>query len=416
MDTTIRVNRERLQQRLEEIARFGKTAGGGVTRVALTEEDRQGRNQLIQWFRQEECEVRIDRIGNIFATYPGTDRDLAPVLTGSHSDTQPDGGRFDGILGVIAGLEVVCTLRENRIRPKRDIVVVNWTNEEGTRFTPGCTGSGVWAGKLNLEEMYLLRDQEGKFLGEELTAIGFKGEDAGPAPPVHAAYELHVEQGPVLDRLGITIGIPEGIVSPRWYDVEIEGEANHAGSTPMAGRRDALHVFSRIHQQIRKIALGADNLVATVGEVNVSPNSRNVIPAHVHFTLDVRGWNVAEADRVCDDIEKSIHEIAAREGCTAQIRPTWRENRADFNPDLLDTIALTAQKLGLSTLRMYSGASHDMIYINQVAPGAMIFVPSIGGKSHSAMEMTSSPDCAAGADVLLHCLLHSANEPIQSDV
>lgn len=409
-NNTIRVNRERLQQRLEEIAQFGKTVGGGVTRVALTEEDRQGRNQLIEWFRQEECEIRIDRIGNIFSIYPGTDRDLAPVLTGSHGDSQPGGGRFDGILGVIAGLEVVSTLREHGIRPKRDIVVVNWTNEEGSRFTPGCTGSGVWAGKLNLEQMYLLRDQEGKTLGDELEAIGFKGEDAGPALPIHAAYELHVEQGPVLDQRKITIGIPEGIVSPRWYDVEIEGEANHAGSTPMAGRLDALQAFSRIHQQIRQIALTADNLVATVGMVNVSPNSRNVIPAQVHFTIDVRGWDMAEADRVCDNIEKSIGAIAAEEGCTARIRPTWREDRADFNPVLLDIIAESAEKLGLSSMRMYSGASHDMIYINQVAPGAMIFVPSVGGKSHSEIEMTPYEDCAAGADVLLHCLLHSANQ------
>lgn len=411
MDTTIRVNRERLQQRLEEISQFGKTPGGGVTRVALTEEDRQGRNQLIDWLRQEECEVRIDLIGNIFATYPGTDRDLPPVLTGSHNDTQPGGGRFDGTLGVIAGLEVVSTLRENRIRPKRDIIVANWTNEEGSRFTPGCTGSGVWAGKLHVEEMYLLQDQHGKLLGEELTAIGFKGEATGPSLPIHAAYELHVEQGPVLDQRKITIGIPEGIVSPRWYDVEIEGEANHAGSTPMEGRRDALHAFSRIHQQIREIALGVDNLVATIGEVNVSPNSRNVIPAHVHFTIDIRGWNVADADRVCDTIEKSINTIATQEGCTAQIRRTWREDRADFNPDLLDIIAESAEKLGFSSMRMYSGASHDMIYINQVAPGAMIFVPSIGGKSHSEIEMTSYEDCAAGTDVLLHCILHSANQP-----
>ena len=410
MSTQLRVERKRLQKRLEDIAQFGRTPGGGVTRITLTEEDRQGRNQLIAWFKEEGCEIQVDLIGNIFAIYPGTDRSLAPVLTGSHNDTQPGGGRFDGTLGVIAGLEVISTLRANNIRPKRDIIVADWTNEEGTRFTPGCTGSGVWAGKLHLEAMYRLADQEGKLLGDELVKIGYKGAATGPRLPLHAAYELHVEQGPILDQKNITIGIPEGIVSPRWYDVDITGEANHAGSTPMDGRRDALHAFSRIHQRIREIAIEVNNLVATVGEVEVFPNSRNVIPAKVHFTIDVRGWHVAETDYVCDAIEQAIETLAAEEGCTAKVHRIWGEGRADFNPHLMGIIESCARNLGYSTLRMYSGASHDMIYINQVAPGAMIFVPSVGGKSHSEIELTSYEDCAAGADVLLNALLLSANE------
>jgi N-carbamoyl-L-amino-acid hydrolase len=374
----------------------------------LTDEDKQGREQLINWFREEKCEIYIDAIGNIFAVYAGKDRDLTPVLTGSHNDTQPHGGKFDGTLGVIAGLEVLSTLRENNIELERDVIVANWTNEEGTRFTLGCIGFGVWAGKLDLEEMYLLTDKNGNKLGEELDRIGFKGDSVYPRLPLHAAYELHVEQGPVRDNLDISIGIPEGIVSSRWYDVDIYGEANHAGSTPMPGRKDALHTFSLMNLKIRDIALSAGEMVATVGEIKVGPNSRNVIPGNVHFTIDVRGWNVAKIDKACTDIESATHEIALATECSVNIKRTWQERRADFDSTLLGVIEECAQELNLNYIHMYSGASHDMIYINQVAPGAMIFVPSIGGRSHSEIENTFYSDCAAGADVLLHCIMRSA--------
>ena len=410
MQQVIRVNRERLQQRLKDIAEFGKTSGGGVTRIALTDEDKKGREQLVQWFLEEHCEIYIDSVGNIFAVYPGKNRALAPVLTGSHNDTQPNGGRFDGTLGVIAGLEVVSTLRDNNILLERDVIVVNWTNEEGTRFTPGCTGSGVWTGKLDVEAMNLLKDKEGKTFGEELERIGFKGDANFPTLPLHAAFELHVEQGPVLDQQKVTIGIPEGIVSPRWYDVELCGEANHAGSTPMQGRKDALHTFCLMNQGIRDKVLQAEKMVATVGEITVTPNSRNVIPANVHFTIDIRGWDVEKTDAVCSEIESMLEVIALDAGCSVNIQRTWEEKRADFDPKLLKIIETSAKKLDLSYMHMYSGASHDMIYVNQVAPGAMIFVPSIGGKSHSEIEDTSLADCAAGADVLLHCIMTSGNE------
>jgi len=409
MESNITVNAARLRERLEIMAGFGGTAGGGVTRLALGDEDRDGRRQLEEWFAGAGCEMRVDAIGNMFAVYPGLDRSLDPVLTGSHNDTQPCGGRFDGTLGVIAGLEVVSTLNERGIRLRRDLVVANWTNEEGTRFTPGCTGSGVWAGVLDLEGMYALKDQDGRTLGGELERIGYLGRDQGPGK-LHAAFELHIEQGPVLDRQGLTIGIPEGIVSPRWYDVDVHGEANHAGSTPMAGRRDAVCAFARMCVRIREIASGAGEVVATVGEVAVTPNSRNVVPGHVHFTIDVRGWDVALTDRVCADIEGELSRIAAEDGCSVRFGRTWEAARADFHPALLDLIEDSARELGYSRRRMYSGASHDMIYVNQVAPGAMIFVPSIGGKSHSEIENTSDGDCAAGANVLLRCLLKAGNK------
>ncbi|WP_136807678.1 Zn-dependent hydrolase [Desulfosediminicola flagellatus] len=410
MNQKIRINQKRLQRRLEEMAMFGKTAAGGVSRIALTEEDKLGRETLITWLKEEQCEVHIDAMGNIFGVYPGKNRALAPVLTGSHNDTQPKGGRFDGTLGVIAGVEVISTLRENSIKLERDVILANWTNEEGTRFTPGCTGSGVWSGKLSQEEMYLLKDQEGKTFGEELEKIGFKGSAQYPPLPLHAAFELHVEQGPVLDSSDVTIGIPEGIVSPRWYDVDIYGEANHAGSTPMLCRQDALYAFSKIHQRIRDLAVEAGEVVATVGQITASPNSRNVIASHVHFTIDVRGWDVAKTDNVCAGIEEAIATIASADQCQVEIEHTWREDRADFDQALLKQIEESANQLGLTSMRMYSGASHDMIYINQVARGAMIFVPSVGGKSHTEIEETSYADCGAGADVLLQCIMKSAND------
>ncbi len=392
------------------MAGFGKIVGQGITRIALSHEDKLGREQLIRWFGEEQCEVKIDAIGNIFAIRPGKRRELAPVLTGSHNDTQPNGGRFDGTLGVLAGLEILSVLNENNIELERDFIVVNWTNEEGTRFTPGCTGSGVWCGKLEREDMYALQDQTGTSLKQALQEIGFAGDAVGPSLPLHAAFELHVEQGPVLDKEKISIGIPEGIVSPHWYDIEIKGEANHAGSTPMSERRDPLQAFCRMAAEIRRLAVETEHLVATIGELHVNPNSRNVIPGQVRFTVDIRGWNQDATSRVCREVEQVITEISEEENCRVNIQQIWQEQRADFNPRLTKMVEESADKVGLSSKRMYSGASHDMLYINQVAPGAMIFVPSIGGKSHSPSEDTSYDDCAAGADVLLHCIVRTANE------
>ncbi len=408
MHEELRVDANRLRGYLEQMARFGATAGGGVTRIALSDEDRDGRLQLREWFESVGCEVVIDAIGNMFAIYPGLDRSLAPVLSGSHNDTQPKGGRFDGTLGVLAGLEVVATLHDHGIRLPRDLIVANWTNEEGTRFTPGCTGSGVWSEKLALEDMYRLQDADGRTVRRELERIGFLGVGHGPTR-LHAAFELHIEQGPVLDREGVSIGIPAGIVSPRWYDVDVRGEANHAGSTPMSGRRDAVCTFARMCSFIQERAAAEEAVVGTVGEVVVTPNSRNVVPGHVHFTIDIRGWDVARTDMVCSDVEAALERIASAEGCSVQYVRTWEAPRADFHPALCDLVEQCATRLGYSNRRMYSGASHDMIYINQVAPGCMIFVPSIGGKSHSEIENTSYADCAAGANVLLHCLLEAGN-------
>lgn len=406
----LRINPQRLQNRLEQNAEIGKLANGGIQRLTLSDEDKLSREQLIGWFQEEDCEIHIDPIGNIFAVYPGKNRSLSPVLTGSHNDTQPNGGGFDGILGVLAGLEIISTLKENNVLLERDFVVAAWTNEEGCRFTPGCTGSGVWAGNFDLQKMYRLEDKDGNKMGDELERIGFKGDSNYPPTDLHAAFELHIEQGPILDSKNIPIGIPAGIVAQRWYDVDIYGESNHAGTTPMVGRKDALHTFSLIHQVIQQFALKATDLVATVGEIQLNPNSRNVIANHVHFTIDVRGWDIEQIDTVCQKIEDSIETISSDSGCTSAHQKVWNGAREEFSPKLIDLIEKNSQKLGLTSHRMYSSAGHDMVHVNQVAPGAMIFVPSINGKSHSELEKTSYADCAAGTNVLLHCVLDVANE------
>lgn len=409
--TPLKTNPERLERFLTEMAAFGGTDNGGVTRLALSDEDRDARDQLRAWFEEAGCETKVDRMGNMFFVRPGKNRDLPPVLTGSHCDSQPQGGRFDGILGIVAGLEAVCALNDAGVTLERDLIVVNWTNEEGSRFTPGTTGSGVFAGKLDRKAMYALTDRNGQTFGDELERIGYKGDTDFDPRPLHANFEYHIEQGPVLERRGATIGVPKGIVCLRWYDVAIHGVPNHAGPTPMDERRDAIYAFSRMAGRIFDLGLDSDGVVATVGEVHPSPNSRNVIAGLVDFTIDIRGWDEAETDRVCADIEAAIKENAEAAGCTVDIRRTWAVERAPFHPELVALIHEAAVSLGLSALDMVSGASHDTVYINQFAPSAMIFVPSMGGRSHAEVEETSWADCAAGADVLLQCIVKTGNDP-----
>ena len=408
---SVRVDKARLQNRMQAISAFGATAGGGVTRLALSDADRDARQQLCAWLAELGCEIHVDAMGNIFGVLPGTNRTLPPVMTGSHGDSQPLGGRFDGMLGVVAGVEVVHALRDAGITLLRDLVVADWTNEEGSRFTPGCTGSGVWAGKLEQQAMYALKDQQGICLGDELARIGYRGDSRYFPRPVHAAFELHIEQGPVLEEKNMPIGLPQGIVCLRWYNVRVQGVPNHAGPTPMGSRQDAVYAFSLMASRIFEIARDSGQVVATVGEVHASPNSRNVIAGDVQFTIDVRGWNEPATDDVCRRIEGALAEAARQAGCQVMPERIWQVARVPFDTRLREMVREAASSLGLPCLDMVSGASHDMIYIAQVAPGAMIFVPSIGGRSHAEVENTAWQDCAAGTDVLLQCLLRAGNEP-----
>ena len=407
----LRVSGLRLRNTLEEMAKIGATPGGGVQRLTLTDEDRRARDLFVQWLKAFDLEIIIDEMGNIFGKRAGKNNDLPPVMSGSHIDSQPKGGRFDGILGVMSTLEAIRTFNENNIETERPIVIVNWTNEEGSRFSPAMVGSGVWTGTLNRDWVYKRTDINGKRFEHELIRIGYKGTVLAKKWPVHAYYEYHIEQGPILERERKIIGAPKGILCLHWYDIYLKGEANQVGPTPMEGRHDALCAAAEMILKVDRLPdkMGG-NMVSTVGEIQNYPNSRNIIPDKVHFTVDIRSWNDELALRAWDDLRKDFENIAQRRGCPIRIEETWRVEHASFDERLVQRVLDKADALGYPSLYMVSGAGHDAGYMNQICPTAMIFVPSIGGRSHVEVENTKWEDCEAGANVLLHCILQSGNE------
>lgn len=407
----LRIDGERLQSTLEEMATIGGTPAGGVTRLTLSDEDRQARDLLVKWLEEIECEVTVDEMGNIFGRRAGRDNTLPPVMSGSHVDSQPQGGRFDGILGVMGPLEVLRTLNDHGVVTERPIVLVDWTNEEGSRFPPAMVASGVWAGALERDWAYSKTDKTGSIFSEELNRIGYKGNVPARKFPLHSYYELHIEQGPVLEREKRIIGAPKGVVCLHWYDIRLKGEANQVGPTPMEGRHDALCAAAEMILKVNALPeKRGGNLVATVGEIHNHPNSRNIIPDGVHFTVDIRSWDDQHALAAWEDVKAGFLAIAKRRGCPIEIEETWRVEHAPFDEKLVNRVLSQGERLGYPTLRMVSGAGHDASYVNQVASSAMIFVPSIGGRSHVEVEDTRWEDCTAGANVLLHCILESANE------
>lgn len=394
------------------MATIGATPGGGVHRLALTDEDRQARDLLVQWFTALGLSVTIDEMGNIFGKRGGRQDALPPVVAGSHMDSQPLGGRFDGILGVMGALEAVRTLCENGIETVRPLVIANWTNEEGSRFSPAMMGSGVWTGKLDRDWIYERADIAGKLFGDELERIGYRGALSARRSPVHAYLEYHIEQGPILEREGQEIGIPRGIVGIRWLDVFLEGTANQVGPTPMAGRNDALAAAAEMILAVQGLPerMGED-LVATVGEIHSSPNSRNIIPDRVRFTVDIRSWEDAHRRSAEGELRDELDRIARKHGCSIRLDDIWEVDRMPFNGRVVELVSKTAEALGIPPFSMLSGAGHDAGYMSLVAPTAMVFVPSIGGRSHVECEKTHWDDCEAGANVLLHSMLQLANEP-----
>ncbi len=412
MDTSkLRVNGARLRASLEEMAKIGATPGGGVQRLTLSDEDRKARDLLVKWLKEIDFSVSIDEMGNIFGRRAGKDDALPPVMSGSHVDSQPKGGRFDGILGVMGALEVMRTIHENKVQTEHPLILVDWTNEEGSRFAPAMVASGVWAGALQRDWVYARTDKDGKIFGEELQRIGYKGTIPAKKWPAHAYFEYHIEQGPMLERQGKTIGAPKGILCLHWYDVYLEGEANQVGPTPMEGRKDALCAAAEMILAVNTLPdRMKGNMVATVGEIQNYPNSRNIIPDKVHFTVDIRSWDDDHALKAWELLKKDFTDIAGRRRTPIRIEETWRVAHAPFNEKLVQRVLDTAKELGYSHLHMVSGAGHDASYMNQVCPTAMIFVPSIGGRSHVEVENTKWEDCEAGANVLLHALLKTANE------
>jgi beta-ureidopropionase / N-carbamoyl-L-amino-acid hydrolase len=302
------------------------------------------------------------------------------------------------------------TVHENNIETERPLVIVDWTNEEGSRFAPAMVSSGVWAGKLDKQWAYDRTDKNGKKQGEELKRIGFKGDVPAKAWPFHAYYEYHIEQGPILERTGKTIGAPKGILCLHWYDIYLEGTANQVGPTPMEGRNDALLSAAEMIQTVNKAAHIMGNMVGTVGELQNYPNSRNIIPDGVHFTVDIRSWDDEHAIKAWELMKKEFQAIAERHGTPLKMEETWRVEHAPFDKKLVQNVLDSAEELGYSNHYMVSGAGHDASYMNQLGPTAMIFVPSIGGRSHVEVEKTTWEDCEAGANVLFQCMIKSAME------
>lgn len=310
----------------------------------------------------------------------------------------------------MGALEVMRTLHEKNVETERDVVIVDWTNEEGSRFAPAMVSSGVWVGKLERDWAYGRTDINGKTQGGELERIGYKGEVVAKAFPIHANYELHIEQGPMLEAEGKTIGAPKGVLCLHWYDIYLSGTANQVGPTPMAGRNDCLLAAAEMIQTVNKVAHIKGDMVATVGEIHNYPNSRNIIPDGVHFTVDIRSWEDQHSIDAWELMEDEFQAIAERHNTPIRMETTWRVERASFNEGLVNNVLEAAEGLGYSSLYMVSGAGHDCSYINQIAPAAMIFVPSKNGRSHVEVEESSWEDCEKGANVLLQCMLKSAGE------
>jgi N-carbamoyl-L-amino-acid hydrolase len=399
----------RLWDSLMEMAKIGATPKGGVCRLALTDLDRQGRDLFVRWAKEAGCTIGVDRMGNVYARRAGRDDSLAPVMTGSHADSQPTGGKFDGIYGVLGGLEVIRTLNDHGIQTDRPIEVVIWTNEEGSRFAPAMVASGVFAGVFPLEYGLSRTDIDGKTMGEELARIGYAGE-LPVGKPIHAAFELHIEQGPILEAEGKTIGVVTHAQGQRWYEVEFTGQESHAGPTPMPRRKDALVAAARVIDAVNRIGLAhAPFACATVGMVQVHPNSRNVIPGRVFFTIDIRHPDDAVLAKMDAQVRAAVADAATSARVEVQrLEQIFYYAPIAFDDSCVEAVRAAAQRFGYSHRDMVSGAGHDACYLAKVAPTSMVFVPCIDGISHNEVEDATPEWIEAGCNVLLHAMLGRA--------
>lgn len=402
----LRIDGRRLQQTLETFAEFGCTPNNGVSRLALSEEDRQARDYFLLCCEELGMTVKVDDIGNMYGTLPGKNMKHPPVVIGSHLDAVEKGGRFDGALGVTAGLEVARTFIENKIEPQVPLIVANFTNEEGARFEPSMMASGILSGKFNQLKMMQKRDSNGISFDEALRKIGYAGDKKNRLTQAAAFIELHIEQGPVLEQESIAIGAVEAVAGMVCYEIKVTGESNHAGTTPMSMRNDALFSTNHLMVEIRKKLSELDQeLVYTMGRVNVHPNIHTVIPDQVVFTLEARHQDpntMRQVERIVESLPESNH----KDGCGVKVRKLWDRDTVYFDKVIVNKIEKSAASLGYSTKRMVSGAGHDAQFLASYIPTAMIFVPSVKGKSHCEEELTWSTDCERGANVLLRTVLN----------
>ncbi|WP_336036222.1 M20 family metallo-hydrolase [Halobacterium yunchengense] len=413
MHDDVAIDTDRFRERFEAYAEFGATDAGGLHRLALSDADRRARDRFVEDLRDAGLDVRIDELGNVFGRYEAGDPDAAPVLVGSHLDSQPYGGRFDGQLGVLTALEAVQAIAESPVEPDRPVEVVNWTNEEGTRFQPSMMGSSGYVGYEPVEELLDATDRDGVSVREELERIGYDG-DAPCEPPeagVHSFLELHVEQGPVLDDEGVPVAIVDGVYGLSWLRVTVDGEANHAGPTPMHDRSDALAAATDAIREVNRLPqqLSAD-AVATVGELAVEPNSINVIPARAEFTVDLRSYDDDAVDRGVERVEAEVAAACDRHGADYEVERVSRHHSLSFSDRVRDAADRGVAAAGVDARHLVSGAGHDAQHLQTLTDAGMLFVPSVDGYTHTEAEYTEWADCVAGARAFAHTALELATE------
>ena len=404
-----RVNGDRLWESIMEMAKIGPGVAGGNNRQTLTDDDAKGRELFKSWCEKEGLAMGLDTMGNMFARREGTDPNALPVMVGSHLDTQPTGGKYDGVLGVLGGLEIIRTLNDLDIKTKHPIEIVNWTNEEGTRFAPPMLSSGVFASMHTEEWAYNREDSEGKKFGDELKRIGWRGEEPVGERKLHAFYELHIEQGPILEDENVDIGVVTHGQGLNWLQVTLVGKESHTGSTPMPKRVNAGLGMARITQLVDEIALShAPHAVGAIGHIDVYPNSRNIIPGKVVFTVDFRHPNKEVIQDMEERMKKGAADIAEKIGLTMDIEKVGNFDPVEFDKDCVEKVRDAAKTLGYSHMNIVSGAGHDACWINRVAPTAMIMCPCVDGLSHNEAEEITREWSTAGADVLFHAVVNTA--------
>ena len=405
----MRINGDRLWDALMEMAKIGPGVAGGNNRQTLTDADAEGRALFKTWCDEAGLSMGVDKMGTMFMTRAGTDPDALPVYVGSHLDTQPTGGKYDGVLGVLSALELVRTLNDLDIKTKHPIVVTNWTNEEGARFAPAMMASGVFAGVHTLDYAYNRKDPEGKSFGDELKRIDWIGDEEVGARKMHAYYEYHIEQGPILEAEEKQIGVVTHCQGLWWLEFTLTGKEAHTGSTPMAMRVNAGLAMARILEMVQKVAMDAQpNAVGGVGQMFFSPNSRNVLPGTVTFTVDIRTVDQDKLDRMRAAIEKQAAEICEDLGVGCAVEAVGHFDPVTFDPELVKNVREAAVELGYSHMDIVSGAGHDACWAAKVAPATMVMCPCVGGLSHNEAEEISKEWAVAGADVLLRAVLKTA--------
>ena len=409
VESNHRINADRLWDSIIEMAKIGPGVAGGNNRQTLTDADGEGRHLFKRWCEEAGMSVGVDEMGNMFARREGTDADALPVYVGSHLDTQPTGGKYDGVLGVLGGLEVIRTLNDLSIKTKHPIVVTNWTNEEGTRFAPAMLASGVFAGVHEREWAYDRKDAKGLRFGDELERIGWKGDEPVGQRPMKAFFELHIEQGPILEDEGIDIGVVTHGQGLWWLQVTIEGKESHTGSTPMPKRRNAGLGMARVIELVHEVALDYQpDAVGAVGHMEVYPNSRNVIPGRTVFTIDIRSPEQEVLDEMRARIEDGIDTICEALDIDYDIEPVGHFDPVTFDEGCVKAIRDAANRLGYSHRDIISGAGHDACWINRVAPTAMVMCPCVDGLSHNEAEEITKDWARAGCDVLFHAVVETA--------